>query len=148
MRVRNGPHHLKYISDIFNATSLSTDMTVASFIKHRERTEPRSLIKTTNRWLCTMTTKTPYNVFPTLWRWDPVYWHPLGITSPGTSSTPPGSSSASKMCSPNRGGRARPEKSSIIWERERCGGFMKPLQRTSYTVKEKKITLPLLSNLK
>lgn len=39
-------------------------------------------------------------------------------TSPGPSSTPPGSSSASRMCSPNRGGRAKPEKSSIIWKRE------------------------------
>lgn len=38
------------------------------------------------------------------------------ITSPGPNSTPPGSSSASRMCSPNRGGKANPEKSSIIWK--------------------------------
>lgn len=38
----------------------------------------------------------------------------LNVTSPGPSSTPPGSSSASRMCSPNRGGRAKPEKSFII----------------------------------
>ena len=43
------------------------------------------------------------------------------ITSPGPSSTPPGSSSASRMCPPNRGGRAKPEKSSIIWTRSKSG---------------------------
>lgn len=36
------------------------------------------------------------------------------ITSPDPNSTPPGSNSASKMCPPNRGGKAKPEKSSII----------------------------------
>lgn len=40
------------------------------------------------------------------------------FTSPGPSSTPPGSSSASRMCSPNRGGRAKPEKSFIICKRQ------------------------------